>query len=591
MRSHQTTRIGFTLCLLLFVGCCLRATPVFSQPGARPKIKTHPRESPRKIARRSQSRIQAAPSGISLWVLSDPPLSKVFVNGQLRGETNASGEMELKMSPGTYTVRVGRDGYLAREADLDVLPTPDAQEVEFVLPTAVVTVNVVTDPVGAEVYLNDVYKGTSNSDGLLVIDRITPSQGHKLRAKKIGYTEQSNIPITTYNGQISIKLLADSISVKVNTEPSEAEIYLDDVYKGATTADGGVLIIDQVNPNQSHKLRAKKPGYIEQLRLLYPNSTEASFKLSQDPVALLIKDIRQQIADSNLVKAFENYHQLTAEDAENSELTRLQDLILQTLQARSADTLKRIEPFGLTLQSSEVEELQKLYEQARRWRPGDDGVDTFGKYWHMKAALTKADQTGSPSEREEFKRQAKLSLIDLSQRNLRNMYLVLEFGWAWLRLDDSMAAQKNFTAAQELRPDWAYPYFASGILAMQSGEREVNKKSKLIKYGQAIDSFTKAISRQHDFSRAYALRAIAYAYMKNYPESTASGLQAITIDPKSAFAHFALGFAYFQKGGKAGYRSAKDEFGRALSLGGSELDPATKTSIQQRLTIIAKSIK
>jgi hypothetical protein len=42
----------------------------------------------------------------------------------------------------------------------------------------------------------------------------------------------------------------------------------------------------------------------------------------------------------------------------------------------------------------------------------------------------------------------------------------------------------------------------------------------------------------------------------------------VTIDPKSAYAHFALGFAYFIKGGKAAYRSAKVEFERALSSDG-----------------------
>jgi tetratricopeptide (TPR) repeat protein len=167
----------------------------------------------------------------------------------------------------------------------------------------------------------------------------------------------------------------------------------------------------------------------------------------------------------------------------------------------------------------------------------------------------------------------------------------MEFGWASLKLNDPVSSQKYFTAAQELKPDWAYSYFANALLTIQAGDRETDKKVKMAKYGQAIDGFSKALNLKHDFSRAFALRAIAYAYMKNYPAAAASGLQATTVDPRSAYAHFALGFAYFQKGGQTGYRSAKDEFERALSLDGAELDQETKNSIQEHLTKIHRSIK
>lgn len=93
------------------------------------------------------------------------------------------------------------------------------------------------------------------------------------------------------------------------------------------------------------------------------------------------------------------------------------------------------------------------------------------------------------------------------------------------------------------------------------------KALKLQKYGQAIDSFTKAITLKHDFSRAYALRSMSYAGLKKFEEAIANGQQAIALDPQSAYAHYALGFAYFQKG-KSAYRNAREEFNRALSLGG-----------------------
>jgi tetratricopeptide (TPR) repeat protein len=555
----------------------------------RNRMVTHARV---KTGRNRKRTRQNKDARISLRVLSNPPLSKVIINGELRGETDEKGELEVSLAHGIYSLRVSREGYITNEGDVEITPALGSQqEVELKLAPALLNLNIVTDPPGTEIYLNDVYKGTSNAEGLLVIDRLTAGQAHKLRVKKIGYAEQSNIPVTTYTGQISIKLLPDAITVKVNTDPPETEIYFDDVYKGATTADGGVLIVDQVNPNQTHKLRAKKSGYLEQVKLLSPNSAEASFRLLEDPVISLSKDIRQQITDGNLAKAFDRYGELAVKDPDNSELTRLLDSILQSLQARSSDTLKQIEPFGLVLQPATVEETKQLYDQARKWRPTDEPTETLGKYWDMKLATVKASQASSGAEKDALNRSARVVLSDLGQRNLRNMYLLLDFGWAWLKLGDPTAAQKSFTAAQELRPDWSYPYFASAVLAMDAGDREVNKKLKLIKYNQAVESFTKAISRKHDFARAYALRAIVYANMKNYPESTASGLQAIALAPNSAYAHFALGVAHFQKGSKAAYRSAKAEFERALSLDREELDQVTKNSITQRLAVIQRSIK
>ncbi len=600
LRLRLTCSIGATVLILL---CGLnqdsrllaqggarenKATPPAPVARAENKITTHTRVRTRPYKKPLR---QNANTATSLLIVSNPPGCKVAINGEPRGETDAKGELEINLPPATYVLRLSREGYVTSEGNVEINSAlGPQQQVDFDLAPATVSLNIVTDPPGAEVYLNDVYKGTSNSTGLLVLERLNPGQSHKLRITKPGYVQQSDVPITTYSGQISIKLLLESVRVKVSTAPPEVEIYFDDVYKGSSTSDG-VLIIDQVNPNQSHKLRGKKTGFIEQIRLLSPNSAEISLKLLPDPINLLVKEIRQQLADANLVKAFGAYDRLVDYAPEQPELPRLFESLLQGLQLRSTDILKRIEPFGLVMDVSEIEEIKKLYDQARKWHPGDDTVETYGKYWDMKLLFVKADRAPSAVEKESLRRSAQSMLNDLEQRNLRNLFLLMEFGWASLKLNDPASAQKFFTAAQELKPDWAYSYFANALLAMQAGDRDTDKKVKLAKYGQAIDGFTKAFSLKQDFSRAYALRAIAYAYMKKHTEATSSGLQAITIDPKSAYAHFALGFAYFQKGGKPAYRSAKDEFERALALDGSQLDQATKNSIQERLAIIHKSIK
>jgi hypothetical protein len=584
----RASNYSVLLCLILFIGCYLHVAPVFSQPGARPTVNTHPRETTRRTNRKPGIKRPAAPSAISLWVVSNPPNSRVSVNGEPRGETDAGGEMELRMTPGTYAVKVSRDGYITREADVDVLSTPEAQEIEFTLLTAFVTLNVVTDPPGAEVYLDDIYKGATSPTGLLVLEKITPGQPHVLRARKDGYVHQST-PITSYTGQISIKLLPDAISLRVTTDPPEAEVYLDEVYKGTSTS-GGMLVIEQVNPNQSHNVRAKKEGYRQQSASLAPGASESTITLSPDPVVLLVRDIKQRVAESRLVEAVASFNQLTRDAPDHQELTRLSESILLAIQSRTTEMLKRVEPYGLAIGAHETQEMSSLYNAARHWRPGDEAIENQSKYWLLRLVLLNAEQAGSLTEKDNLRRSVRPTLLELSESNLRNPYLVLDLGWSWWKLNDRGGAQKQFKAAQELKPDWAYPYFALGFLSMEAAENERAKSMKIAGSSQALENFTKAISLKHDFAVAYALKSIIYSQLKKDEDSIATALQAVAVDPQNASAHFALGYAYFEKG-KSQYRGALTEFNKAIALGGTELNEGMKNAIQLRIIRIKKTLK
>jgi len=595
---ERSRTLGRGLQIVILLLCAL---PILSEPrilaqtaGGTPppppkvnSITPHARVKVRRSGRKSVLR-KTLDSSISLWIVSNPPTSKVLINGEPRGETDTTGEIEIKLPPGTYSIRVSKEGYITREADVDVLPAPEAQEVQFTLPLALVTLNVVTDPQGAEVYLDDVYKGASGPTGSLLLERVNPSQAHTLRVRKAGYVEQST-PVTANAGQISIKLLPDSVRLAIITDPPEAEVYLNDVYKGTSTQDGS-LVIDNVNPNQLHVVRAKKSGFRPQSLQLPPNSSQALIKLSPDPVVLLVKDIKRMVAQDQLIDAYVGYDQLVKDDPDHPELPRLSESILQSLQARSTDRIRQVSYFGLSMPIKEIEEMNKLYEHARQGRVGDEIVDISTKYWSLKLLLAKSDQPALVTEREALLSNARSVLADLSDRNLRNPYLVLDLGWSWWKLNDKSGSQKQFKAAQELRPDWAYPHFALGLVAMNAAENERAKSAKQIAYGLAIDSFTKAIRLKQNFAAAYALQSLSYTSIKRQEEALASGLQGVAVAPQNALAHFALGSAYFEKG-KSGYRSSLDELNRALALDGSELSDGNKRSIQQLLIKIKKTIK
>jgi len=584
---------GVLACLVCFG--TMGHNPVFAQaPGGRgveKKIAT-PLVIPRKSGGKKASR-QTSPSSprvnlIGLLIVSKPPNSTVFVNNEPRGETDAGGEIELKLPPGNYSIRVSRDGYITREADVDVLATPEAQQVEFTLPTALVTVNVVTDPPGAEVYLDDVYKGATGPNGLLVLEKITPSQPHTLRARKDGYVQQST-PVTANAGQISIKLVPDAMPLKLITDPPEAEVYLDEVYKGTSTSDG-TLIVAQVNPNQTHTLRAKKEGYRQQSSPLAPGSSQITIKLSPDPVVLMVRGIKLSVAENRLPEAVASFNQLAKNTPDHQELSRLSESILLGLQSRTAEMLKRVEPFGLVLDFSNSLEMSNLYADTHAWRVGDETLENLSKYWLVKLALLQADRAGSLTEKESLQRTARALLSDLSERNLRNPYLNLDLGWSWWRLKDKTAAEKQFRIGQELKPDWAYPYFALAFFTMDAAESQRSKSVKVAAYTQALENFTKAISLKHDFATAYALKSIIYSQLKKDEESIAVALQAVAVDPRSAYAHYALGYAYFEKG-KSGYRNSLNEFSQAIALGGTDLDDAMRSAMQLRMTRIKQTLK
>ncbi|HEY9404752.1 MAG TPA: PEGA domain-containing protein [Pyrinomonadaceae bacterium] len=577
------------VCAALYLMLCVTILP--AQEGERgrenARIKARPAAASRRRPR-PRPPVRVRPAQISLWVVTEPAGCRVFIDDEPRGVTDSEGELEVRLAPGVYFVRVSRESYVSKENEVDVSGEEVEQEVEFKLSLAPVTLNVVTDPPGTEIYLDDVYRGTSNPAGLLVIERVNPNQPHKLRAAKEGYQPQS-MPLTSYTGQINVKLVPDSVRLRVTTDPPETEVYLNDVYKGTSTPDG-LLLIEQVNPNQTHTLRAKREGYTQQSTTVQPNTPEASIKLSPDPVVLLVRGLKQKASQGRLGEAFQDYGRLIAVAPEHTELPRLLENILQGLQTRTLTMLRRTGPYGLLSELGEVQEMDSLYEQAAKWRAGDENIDQFAKYWGLKHLLARAGSSASDAEREGLLRKARAVLSDFAAQGSRNVYLLVDLGWAWWRLADKTAAQKNFQQALELKPDWAYSHFALGLLAMSEAEREVSKVAKSAKYAEAINGFTKAIELKHDFARAYALRGISYSVLNRHEEGVAGGLQAVAIEPKSAYAHFALGFAYFQKG-KSGYRNALGEFDRALLLGGDELNEATRADIQQKLAVIRRTVK
>ncbi|HEX8185899.1 MAG TPA: tetratricopeptide repeat protein [Blastocatellia bacterium] len=89
----------------------LVATSVAQDPSGRPT--DTPSKGKRPPTKRNPStRADPTPITVTLTILTDPPESSVYINGESRGVTSAEGKIQLeKLALGRYSVEVRKDGY------------------------------------------------------------------------------------------------------------------------------------------------------------------------------------------------------------------------------------------------------------------------------------------------------------------------------------------------------------------------------------------------------------------------------------------------------------------------------------------------
>jgi tetratricopeptide (TPR) repeat protein len=563
------------------------------QPTPESKIKhTVPVRQIRRLNRKLKRPINkaAGPRWVGVLIVSDPPGSTIFFDDDTREVTDSvSGMLDVELLPGSYNIQVSHSGYTGKRVHLEITETSSDQDLKVKLEPIQKALKVITDPPRAEVYLDDTYKGVSSLEGVLSIEPVDLTKSHLLRAEKSGFPPSKNITVAPNTSEVTFKLSLDLITLKVTTDPPEMEVYLDEAYKGASNSDG-LLLIEQVNSALPHTLRGRKAGYIKDGTVPVPiNNPQATIKLQPDPLVVSAKAIKQQLAAGRLSDALGAYLKMAQEMPDYEDLPRLLDSILQALQARSSSMIAQMGPYGLLLSVEEAQEMNQLYEQARQLRQGDSEIAGLAEYWKMKSLVTRAKHTSVTSEREALLRTALKVAPVVEAFNSQNAYLLFDSAWVYSMLGDNATAKKGYEQTQKLNPNWAFSYYALGLMDMNAGDLEKSNKFKKVQYLAGIDKFTKAISVKPDFFQAYMMRCLSYSALKLHLEAIANGQQATAMRPQNAFAHFALGFAYYQKG-KPEFRNALNEFERALSLTEDEPDQGTKASIQLMLVRIKKSL-
>lgn len=209
---------------------------------------------------------EKAPTQPAVFV-NYPDDAAVIIYSSIDGlsfESNTAGIVETKTEPGKYTIiiktekqflSVKKRNYMEGRITIPKLEprqvlyytitekSPDAQ----VLP-----VSIITNPAGANIYLDGVYRGTETQH--LISEGI-----HTVRVEKDGYTTiEKSIEVSKTSAFFEFKLekVQEQLTA-ISSRPPGAFIYIDEKLQGGTTDKEMFLAVGD------HILRLQKTGYID----------------------------------------------------------------------------------------------------------------------------------------------------------------------------------------------------------------------------------------------------------------------------------------------------------------------------------------
>jgi hypothetical protein len=200
----------------------------------------------------------------AISVSSVPKSGSVYVDGIFKGMTNI---VVGDLSVGTHTVSISLAGYQTWTSNIAV----NYGQTTYVTATLTPVSNpktgdlqVSSSPSGAAIYLNGNYQGTTTSLGPISITGLTPGS-YTLVLKKSGYQDYTTTTtiVAGTTAQVSAVLQpsgtpAQTASAEITSDPSGADVYINNVYKGITPLSFQNVPIDA---SQAYTVSIQLEGY------------------------------------------------------------------------------------------------------------------------------------------------------------------------------------------------------------------------------------------------------------------------------------------------------------------------------------------
>lgn len=196
----------------------------------------------------------------TLQLSSDPIGARIILNGMDRGFTPAVID---RIQSGENTLQLQMDGYQPYQQELRI--TAGEQEtLNAVLTPIPASLQIVTIPAGARIYINNQYRGESP----ITLNDVSPGE-YRLRAEMEGYDLMArNVTLQAAANQTEeFRLEINSGNLQVTTEPAGVSVFVDGRERGTTTAKdqetdmiSEPLTIPLITPGE-REVRLSRSGY------------------------------------------------------------------------------------------------------------------------------------------------------------------------------------------------------------------------------------------------------------------------------------------------------------------------------------------
>ncbi|MCL0088559.1 PEGA domain-containing protein, partial [Dehalococcoidia bacterium] len=207
------------------------------------------------ITTRETAELKPPPTG-SLSITSEPSGAEVYVDGLFRGHTPLTLE---ELPPRPYLLWVRLEGYEDWEKRVVVRAAETTSLLAELtrLPPPAGSLSITSEPPGAEVYLDDDFRGRTP----LTLEELVPGS-YELKLTLEGREEWDKTVLVRAGEITSVMAELTALppatgSLSITSEPSGAEVYLDDDFRGRTP-----LTLEEIAPG-SYELKVILKGYEE----------------------------------------------------------------------------------------------------------------------------------------------------------------------------------------------------------------------------------------------------------------------------------------------------------------------------------------
>ncbi|MCD4772243.1 MAG: PEGA domain-containing protein [Bacteroidales bacterium] len=241
---------------------CRLSPGIYSVKAQKPKHRDKEQNIEIRVGEIKNISFNLQPKYGTLDIASTPWNANITLNGKDYGKTPTT----EKLLVGTYTVKLIKEGY-AQYSKSIVIEEGQTESINIELQSGKkVTIN--SEPKGAKLYIDNEYQGETPFTTELSFGK------HNVKLSKNEYQDlNQNIEINENTNNVNLSLISLKIQIKITSNPSGAQITVDDKYKG-TTPNTIELPVGKTD------ITLEKKGYIKKTKSFdLKNNQTLDFKL------------------------------------------------------------------------------------------------------------------------------------------------------------------------------------------------------------------------------------------------------------------------------------------------------------------------